>query len=761
MIRQNLKILLIFFVIPLGILFAQNTRIDSLKEKIASSSGVVLVDLYNDLASELYNGSIEMLTYSQNAEEIAGSLKYNDGLAKAFLNQGNYYLLNDDNDKALEKYRKSLEYVNNNDFEQTSKVYERMGTAYLEAKKFDQAKEYYKKSIALLDKFPLQKFHAQPNNSLGLLYWRISEFDSALTYYSAALEVAKTFNDSSYLGRLFNNMGIIYWQWSLYDRAIENYLKSLDIRYALKDSIGIGKLLNNIGLTYMETSSFAKAREYFAEAMEISRLINNDELKGYSYYNIGNSFLKEEKLPEAYNAYQLSRKYYKLDGIESGDLLTLIQLGSILNKQNKPDSAIVFLKEAASLGETLNNKKRVSMALKEIGIAYKLKKEYKESKNAFDRAYIISQEIGKNDLSAEILYERAILLKKMGDYQNSLEDYLAYFELKDSVKNIEAQRQILEYQTKFETQKASIDLKEKKLELERNQVYLLSSSVTALVLLIIAILLYRSNRARQKSNQKLNEINETVQKQNDEINIQKRRLEDAFVELNNQKNELDINVSTKDKLFSILAHDIKNPLGVIMNYAELLKSHKDLSNAEVSEIVESIYKSSGKLSELLNTILTWSRSQQGLINIKKEKIDLKTEIESATEPLLSWMSEKHISFISIDEPFQIFADKFMVNTIIRNLVHNSIKYTGPGGKISIEAAEDEIFSYMNVSDTGSGISRENLSRIFTGLKDIKNAQSTGLGLKICKDFVEKQGGIISVISEIGNGTTFSIKLPKN
>lgn len=749
----------VIFLFCVQSLFA--TNLDSLKKLVTTKSGDELVDLYNLIAAEMPAHNREMLNYAQNAEELATTLKYNKGKADALKNIGSYYIEFNENEKALEYYFRAKQYYAVDDYENLSKINERIAVAYTKNKDNDNAILYYKKSIDLLNKFPVNPYHASPNNNLGLLYWQISHYDSALVYYNKAIEVASALNDSIRLGRLLNNIGVIYWQWTLYDKAIENYLKSLDIRYAIKDSLGVGRLLNNIGLTFLQIENNEKAMNYFNQALKLSEDMNNEELKGYSYFNIASIHVRNKAYSKALETYKKSRAHYRRAEVYSGDLLTSIQIGEIFNLVGKPDSAMAYLENALMIGKELNNQKRISMSLMEIGKSYSILQNYEKAISAFNEALDISTRIGKDDLSTEIFHERAKLREKLGDYKNALQDYLSYYELKDSVKSIEVQRKIVEYQSKFETQQTKMALKDKEFELERNQIFLVSAFAAILILIFLLLVLYRTNYLKNKTNKKLTETNLTVSKQNEEINLQKGRLEDAFIKLNNHKNELDLNISTKDKLFSVLAHDIKNPLGVILNYSELLKQRETLTESELDEVIDSIARSSQKLSELLNTILTWSKSQQGLINIKKEKIDIRKEIEIATEPLRTWIDEKGILFENISDQILVNADKFMLNTVIRNLIHNSIKYTRPGGRIYVEAAEDEYYSVINVSDTGEGISKEKLNHIFSGIKDEKNAQSTGLGLKICKDFIEKQNGSINVFSEIGNGTTFSIKLPKN
>lgn len=756
------KYTILFLILAFTCIEAASEQVDSLKGLINEKSGKELVDIYNKIAAELNNGSGDMYHYSRNAVELAKSEKYALGTADAYMNLGNYHFEKKDYTKAIEQFNIAKKIYNEEEeYLKVSNAFNRIGLALGEMHNYDAAIESMRHAVAFLKNTEVNKYHSEPLKNLGVLYWKNNNYDSALVYYKDALQVALAYDDSLQLGKLYNNLGVIYWQWSLYDKAAENYQSALEIRTVLKDSLGVGRILNNLGLTYMETEKYEEAREYFNEADKLAKTMNKPELQGYSEYNIGLAFSRQGILDSAFAAFEMARISYRDADILGGDLMTTTQMGRILNEKEKPDEALEYLEYALKVADEINNIQRQAIALKNIGISYFLKNDYYTAERYLDSALVLSENKELQSLSMEILFERGALFRKTGNYKNALDDYLQYYELKDSVKNVETKRRILEYQTRYESQKTQSELNKKEYELNRSELFLTTSVVAIIILGLFIILLVLILRSRNTTNKQLNETNVTIEARNNEIKKQKIRLEDAFVELNNRKNELDIVVATKDKLFSILAHDIKNPLGVVMNYAILLKDRANLSEIEIDQIADNIYTSSKKLEDLLNNILTWSRSQQGLININKEKFNIRKEIQNAVSPLMSWMHEKQLKYNLEVNAKKIYADRFMINTIIRNLIHNSIKFTSPGGTVKIEVHEDETNTYINVSDTGGGIKKEKIEHLFSGINDDSQNQGTGLGLKICKEFTEKQDGTISVISEVGSGTTFSIKLPKN
>ncbi len=236
--------------------------------------------------------------------------------------------------------------------------------------------------------------------------------------------------------------------------------------------------------------------------------------------------------------------------------------------------------------------------------------------------------------------------------------------------------------------------------------------------------------------------------------------------LKKKNTELQENNATKDKLFSIISHDLKNPIGNILLITDLLNSSlKDQDSTSQLELVELIGSQAKETLTLLETLLEWARSQTGQIQYHPQLLDLNTIIDPVTESLNATALMKNITIESeLSDQIQIYADLNMMYTILRNLLTNAIKFTNPGGTIRISSEIKENEAEITIADNGIGMDKNTLAQIFkldtkqtrTGTA---NEKGTGLGLIICKEFIERHGGHIRVTSETGKGSQFAIILP--
>lgn len=229
--------------------------------------------------------------------------------------------------------------------------------------------------------------------------------------------------------------------------------------------------------------------------------------------------------------------------------------------------------------------------------------------------------------------------------------------------------------------------------------------------------------------------------------------------------ELRILNNTKDKFFSIIAHDLRNPFITILGFTDLLLTdYKELDESEIVFYLEEMKKSAEISHNLLQNLLQWSRSQTGRIEFHPAKLNLKNLVNVNLELLQPSASNKEIVIKSEVEDSFVMADEDMLNTIIRNLITNAIKFTPKGGMITIASKEVGKYAEVSVSDTGIGMNGDTVANLFKldsthSTLGTNNEAGTGLGLILCKEFVEKQGGKIWVESTLNVGSKFIFYLP--
>jgi len=224
--------------------------------------------------------------------------------------------------------------------------------------------------------------------------------------------------------------------------------------------------------------------------------------------------------------------------------------------------------------------------------------------------------------------------------------------------------------------------------------------------------------------------------------------------------------ATKDKFFNIVAHDLKNPFTSLLGASELLFQNIDQLDEENIRKLAIILNDSAKSGyAILQNLLDWSRSQTGLLKINPEHINLKSLVDENILNQELFSSNKEIEIHSeINEDIYIFADKNMINTVLRNLISNALKFSYRKGRIIIKALMNENEIVLSVKDFGIGIPGENMAKLFRidskfSLPGTENEQGTGLGLKLSREFVEKQGGKIWVKSRVGEGSEFMFSIP--
>jgi len=224
--------------------------------------------------------------------------------------------------------------------------------------------------------------------------------------------------------------------------------------------------------------------------------------------------------------------------------------------------------------------------------------------------------------------------------------------------------------------------------------------------------------------------------------------------------------ATKDKFFSIIAHDLKSPFQGLLGLAQILSAEfSNLTEEEKISSIDSIHKMSGNTYKLLENLLDWARLQTGLMNLNPEYFNLYAGLENTVSLLRQTAQNKKIVLQNnTDKSLFIHADQNMLSTVVRNLVSNAVKFTNPGGTIVLDAVKTNGIIEISVSDNGTGIEKENIDKLFDVEKHVSrrgtaNEQGTGLGLLLCKEMIEKHGGQIFVVSEPGKGSRFAFTIP--
>lgn len=292
-----------------------------------------------------------------------------------------------------------------------------------------------------------------------------------------------------------------------------------------------------------------------------------------------------------------------------------------------------------------------------------------------------------------------------------------------------------------------------------------------------ALLVKRKNKLLEKEVEKrtaqLTETNDVLQTQNKLLELRNREIVEQNTQISKQQQQLELKNAElsslnkkKDKFFSIIGHDLKNPIGAIIGLSEILHEKADTIEPErIRKYAHSMIFSANSVYSLLINLLDWSKTESKSITVKPEYFPL-WEVIDSTELLLSQqMTDKSLSFIkTAASKTQVYADKNMTETVVRNIISNAIKFTPRGGTITISSFVDDEMAVLSILDSGVGMTPDQLSKLFSlgdnnSTPGTNNEKGTGLGLLICKDFIEMNNGCLKVNSQAGKGTEFQIFIP--
>lgn len=264
----------------------------------------------------------------------------------------------------------------------------------------------------------------------------------------------------------------------------------------------------------------------------------------------------------------------------------------------------------------------------------------------------------------------------------------------------------------------------------------------------MVIIIARDITERIKTELSIKEYNSNLE------NLIKERTKDLLI-ANNQK----------DKLFSIIAHDLRAPFNPIIGYSETMIEEDNLSIHDYQDLARKIYSCSKKTLRFLDTLLNWSRFQLCESAICKQPYNIVEIVNSAIDTLYESANIKNITINNNIEPVQIYLDKNILTIVLRNIISNAIKFTSHGGFITLSTFVEKDDHVISISDTGVGMSQETIDRIFKEKSTLSNKgtdgeEGTGLGLLFCIDLMNKHEGKINAFSVKGCGTTFCLKIPK-
>jgi signal transduction histidine kinase len=719
--KTIISILLILLLNKISFCQESRHRTDSLLQIAKNSEPKEQVSAYIDI-SRLYfvtNPDTAMI-FAVKAFEIAQNLKNDDLLGDVYNNYGNVYLFLGENQKALDNYLIAKDLREKVGIEiKVAYTLNNMAFAYRNLNLHSETINTYKEAAEISKR--CQDYESEANLLMGVAstYSRINNKNKALEYGIKAANIYIHLGNKLGLADTYNFLGTLHKNMNNTNLALEYYKKSHEIYLTENNRAGISIITNNLGTIFDELGDNEKALEFYQKSLDYAIESNNKDGQATSYNNIGFLFSKTKDYPKSLEAYQKS-----------------VELSEEL--KNRESSMNTYNNIAWVYYHTGNINKSIEYVMKALSYS-------DESHNL----YYTSESY---EILSKIYFDK-------GEYKKGYEHLEKFMALKDSLFNINSNEMYMEMQVRFETESKEKEIEIlkkndeiKNLQIQRQKNFNLFWLLFTLILSLVIGMVFFSLQSKKKLNNLLTDKN--------------RQLEDANNKLIESELHLKELNATKDRFFSLIAHDLKNPFGALIGFSELLnKNFDNYSTEEAKGMVKIIFDSSNKLYKLLDNLLQWSRSQTGRITFNPENIPLLQLVKQEVEVLENLAHKKSIKLIlRIEDYLMVYADKNLVSIIVRNLLSNAIKFSNEGGRIIFTAQDNDKMLELSITDSGVGMTKSEIDQLFRldtsfTTKGTADEEGSGLGLLICKEFIEMNGGRITVNSEKDKGSTFAFTLP--
>jgi signal transduction histidine kinase len=635
--------------------------------------------------------------------------------------------------------------------------------------KVDSALYYNNLAIDLAKAISYKKGQAKAYFSNSYFLDLTGNYNQAISSLENAIDIFIEIGDSSQLTGCYNNLGVLYSYGINQKKSLEHYIKSINISEALNDPYSMAESYCNIAGCYEELKEYGSALQYYNKTLDIDIENNSVENIAISHLDVG--FINT-KLYRYDQALEHLEKAQRLMGEIHDSYYRLIlyhRFGNYYKEINNLDSALFYVDKAQNLCKNFDYPRvRIDLLLLKSEILNK-QKNYKNSLIIADSAINMQNLINAKDVLSESYkikseaYSGLKMHNKAYEYlqlANTINEELKPFEIAEYLGEFEKEEALKEERARTKlTQELELQKNENEYIKVRSRLYFtIYLSILLGSILILALYFYALKRNHNRILESSHEL----------INHQKNLIEQSYTDIKNNENRLAQLNATKDKFFSIIAHDLKNPFNTLIGISELMISNPEIKDSEdFDELMEGMFQTATLGHNLLENLLEWSRSQIGTIVLKPELISLDTIFEATSTFFKENAKAKDITIsIPVNSGQMVYSDYNMTNFIIRNLLNNALKFSYRGSKIIMSMQSKDNFIIVSIEDFGIGIDPETMNKLFKIEYSVQkdgtaNEKGTGLGLILCKEFVEKNKGEIWVESEEGKGSKFSFSLPKS
>jgi len=697
------------------------------------------------------------LVYANVARKTSESIGYRKGVADAQYNIGIIYWRQDKYSEALENYFKSLRlYEELSNLLGISNVMTGIGAIRSRQGKYGEALEYYFKSLRIKEELGDNDGIAVSLSTIGYVFYLQRKHNEALEYYFKSLKIHEELNNKVSTAVLLNMIGYVFSSQGKHTEALENYSKALHIYEEFRNKEGIAEAIHNIGNVNWSLGKYSIALEYHLKALPMYEELGDKLRIAISLINIGLMYCSQGNFNSAIT--YSSRAFRLADslGIREQKRLALKTLSDCYDSLGQYKKALEYHRQYGALKDSLVNAESLEKTAK-LREGYEAEKREQQIALLNKEKSLQESELARSATEQKAQMQSIVLLRNEKHVQE-LTVQQQEAALSEAHLREERNRESLKLSaTQSELQRAEIA--QRTAELARRNA--IQWSLAAILAAALAGALWLGALYRQK-----NAANKAILQQQALLEDQAVEIHQANMELYQQNEELMALNAEKNEIMGIVSHDLKNPIGAVRTYAELIEN-QTFTGDEVLSASGHIVQVSERMLDLVKNLLDMNQLESGGLQLNIVSFDISPMVEAAVYQYQAPAEAKQITLhYSQESPENIAAaDEQALMQVLDNLVSNAVKYSPHGKQVFVRLVNTDRAVRIEIQDEGPGISPDDMTKLFGKFARLSaqptgGEHSTGLGLSIVKKMVEAMNGKVWCESEVGKGATFMVELPK-
>jgi signal transduction histidine kinase/Tfp pilus assembly protein PilF len=711
--------------------------------------------LMQEIAAQyLTTDSSVAIDFLDRSREIGERLEIKNCLGHNYDLRGEMHTHFGNYKQALVEFDRAMAYYAESDNDMDYyEVMKDKGNVHLYMSEYGQAMEYYETALDYYRRNNLPEGASKCLNNMGIIYKNRGQYVEALSVFEESIKLIDEDKEPMQVARGYINMGNVFVYLGRYERALDYYLQAI-IEAEKEGNIKEYALcLLNTGVVQNKCGNYREADNMYRRALSMGRQLGDPILISNCQINIGTNYSEMDRLKEALEYVEKGLAMKTELGDDRAISNCQIYLAEIYFKMQDLPMATELFNRAIPAKEALGDREGLVRGYLGLAQVYFEQGKYQEAGRNTDRAIVLAQEINALEhISTGYRIKQEIAAIK-GDYRSAYQYALDQSQVNDSLMGKSTSNAVMEMEFRYRSNTLEKENENLRIQTSLNAEIMKKQNAFLYAMVGIAILMatllilgiYFFRRLRQSS-LKLEEKNLVITRQN--------------IKLDNLNR-------TKDRMMSIIAHDLRGTIGNQLTAIEVMHHLEDgeQNGIDFKGLLGNLKHSASYSLELLENLLLWSRLDENKSFFHPETVDLARIVHNCISLFDETAKNKDVSVTQdIREGITIMADKIMLETIIRNLVSNSIKFSRQGGDISVAAEESRSEIKIRVTDRGVGMSKEQIDKVMNNggftRRGTSNEKGAGIGMTLVREFTAIHRGKLVIDSKEDEGTTVTLTFPK-